>query len=55
MAVYSLSKVYLVSQEAELVQEVVHQLEFVPHRVSLHLRADDLRLLTHVLLRRTDR
>lgn len=41
---------YLVSEETELLQEVLHQLEFVSDCVFLHLSSDLLGLLTHAVL-----
>lgn len=43
-------RLYLISEETELLQEVQHQLEFVSDCVFLHLSPDLLGLLAHVVL-----
>lgn len=52
--VYSF-RLYLVSEETELLQEVLHQLEFVSDCVFLHLSPDLLGLLTHAVLQMMSR
>lgn len=41
---------YLISKETEPLQEVLRKLEFVFHRVFLHLCSHLLGLLTHAVL-----
>lgn len=44
---------YLVCQETELLQEVLHQLEFISDCVFLHLSSELLGLLAHAVLKIT--